>query len=263
VQHSSPSFKIDPSLAQRVPLKILLAEDNPVNQKVLLSLLRRMGYEADVANHGLEVLEALRDRIYDVVLMDVHMPEMDGLTATRQICQEWQPADRPRIIAMTAGAMESDRLACLEAGMDDYLSKPLPIDKLVQILQQCQPRATQTAALDAAPDMEILKELYGRQSSEDSLSEIIDLYLEDAAHSIQIIRQACIQGDRQTCQRVSHTLQASSAAVGAKLLPQLCRTIEITAKNHAAGVDLELVAQLETEYERVKAALQLACQSLL
>ena len=119
---------------QTAPLRILLAEDNPVNQKVALALLKRLGYGAQIANNGLEVLEALQHQPYDVVLMDMQMPDMDGLTATRQICQRWPRQSRPWIIAITANAMERDRDRCLEAGMDDYISKPIRQKQLAQVL---------------------------------------------------------------------------------------------------------------------------------
>jgi CheY-like chemotaxis protein len=134
----SLSLDIDPHLAQRLPLRILLAEDNMVNQQVALHLLQRMGYRADIAGNGLEVLEALSRQPYDVVLMDVQMPEMDGLTATRRICQALPQKERPRIIAMTANAMQGDREMCLEAGMDDYISKPIRVEELVRALSKCK-----------------------------------------------------------------------------------------------------------------------------
>ena len=118
------------ALGERHPLRILLAEDNLVNQKLAIRLLRQMGYAADIANNGLEVLEALEQRPYDVVLMDVQMPELDGLGATRRIRERSGRAAGPRIIAMTANAMAGDREACLEAGMDDYVSKPIHVDVL-------------------------------------------------------------------------------------------------------------------------------------
>ena len=106
-------------------MKILLAEDNPVNQKLALRLLERMGYHADVAGNGLEAIAAIEGSVYDVVLMDVQMPELDGLEATRRIRARWPGAAGPRIVAMTANAMEGDRETCLAAGMDDYVSKPI------------------------------------------------------------------------------------------------------------------------------------------
>ncbi|MGH9173102.1 MAG: response regulator, partial [Vicinamibacterales bacterium] len=125
---------IDPTLATRIPLRILLAEDNVVNQKLALRLLERMGYAADVVENGRAAIDALARKAYDVVLMDVQMPEMDGLEATRMIRSRHPVALRPRIIAMTANAMPEDRAACLAAGMDDYLAKPIKIDELVRAL---------------------------------------------------------------------------------------------------------------------------------
>jgi CheY-like chemotaxis protein len=124
----------DGSMAQRFPLRILVAEDNAVNQKLALRLLGQLGYNADVAADGLEVLAALERQRYDVVLMDVQMPELDGLDAARRICQRWQRAERPRIVAMTANAMQGDREVCLDAGMDDYISKPIHLGELVAAL---------------------------------------------------------------------------------------------------------------------------------
>lgn len=133
----SDAITIDPDLADRHPLKILLAEDHAVNQKVALQILQRMGYRADVAGNGLEVLEALRRQPYDVVLMDMQMPEMDGIEATERIRQEWTIEQGPYIIAMTANAMQGDREACIKSGMDDYISKPIRIQKLAEALGRC------------------------------------------------------------------------------------------------------------------------------
>jgi signal transduction histidine kinase/DNA-binding response OmpR family regulator len=133
--------KLDASLAQRHPLRILLAEDNVVNQKLAMRLLSQMGYRADLASNGIEAVESVERQTYDVVLMDVQMPEMDGLEATRRIVARWPgAAPRPRIVAMTANAMQGDREQCLAAGMDDYVTKPIRVDTLVQALMQVTPR---------------------------------------------------------------------------------------------------------------------------
>lgn len=125
--------KTDPGMAARHPLRILLAEDNLVNQKLATRLLEQMGYRVDLASNGIEALESVARQTYDVVLMDVQMPEMDGLEASRQLISRYR-TDRPKIIAMTANAMQGDREMCLEAGMDDYIAKPIRVDRLVQAL---------------------------------------------------------------------------------------------------------------------------------
>jgi signal transduction histidine kinase/ActR/RegA family two-component response regulator len=131
---------IDPAMAERHPLRILLAEDNLVNQKLALRVLAQMGYRADLAKNGVEAIEALERQPYDVVLMDVQMPEMDGLEASRRIVERWPQAGRPRIVAMTANATQGDREECLAAGMDDYLTKPFRVEQLVAALAKVTPR---------------------------------------------------------------------------------------------------------------------------
>ena len=127
------AIAFDAGMAARHPLRILLAEDNVVNQKLAMRLLQQMGYRADLASNGIEAVESVQRQAYDVVLMDVQMPELDGLDATRRICASMGSA-RPRIVAMTANAMQGDREMCLEAGMDDYLTKPIRVDRLVEVL---------------------------------------------------------------------------------------------------------------------------------
>ena len=125
----------DPEMATRHPLRILLAEDNVVNQKLALRLLQKLGYRADLASNGVEAIESVERQTYDVVLMDVQMPEMDGLEASRRITTAKSRGERPRIVAMTANAMQGDRETCLAAGMDDYIAKPIRVDHLVEALK--------------------------------------------------------------------------------------------------------------------------------
>jgi signal transduction histidine kinase/CheY-like chemotaxis protein len=126
--------KLDPGMAARHPLRILLAEDNVVNQKLAMRLLQQMGYRADLASNGIEAVESVERQAYDVVLMDVQMPELDGLDATRRIRALGPAHDGLRIVAMTANAMQGDREMCMGAGMDDYLTKPIRVERLVEAL---------------------------------------------------------------------------------------------------------------------------------
>ncbi len=136
---------IDGRLADRLPLRLLLADDNPVNQKVGLALLRKLGYSADVVADGRQAVAAVEKTDYDMVFMDVQMPEMDGFEAARAICGRWyEPGKhRPRIVAMTGNAMQGDREKCLEAGMDDYITKPVRIGELIAALEKWGPPPAQ------------------------------------------------------------------------------------------------------------------------
>jgi CheY-like chemotaxis protein len=130
---------IDAELGKRHPLRILLAEDNAVNQKLALRILEQMGYRADVASNGIEAVESVERQTYDVILMDVQMPELDGLDATRDI-RKLTSVTQPHIIAMTANAMEGDREMCIAAGMNDYIAKPIHVNELVDALMKAERR---------------------------------------------------------------------------------------------------------------------------
>ena len=145
-------------LADQLPLKILVVEDNEINKKMVLYMLDRIGYRGDVAANGIEAVQASRRVDYDVILMDVQMPEMDGFEATQVIRQEKTSAGHPRIIAMTANAMKGDKERCLEAGMDDYLSKPVDLRDLVRALKRSGPRPeSRPPALPQTPAEQLAK----------------------------------------------------------------------------------------------------------
>ncbi|HEY9806049.1 MAG TPA: response regulator, partial [Candidatus Obscuribacterales bacterium] len=273
------SAQDDRRLADKLPLRILLAEDHLVNQKVALLLLERLGYRADVATNGLEVLASLRRQSYDVVLMDVHMPEMDGLEASRQIRQEWPPPNRPRIIALTANAMQGDRQVCLDAGMDDYVSKPIQPEALLRALSQCQPQQPHLQTEPEPPmshcalvptSVELpavdLIELQNLCSSIDSdcnevLNVLVNCYLEESPKTLQAMSFAFAQADYQALNRAAHTLKGSSANLSATLLAQLCERLErMTSCDELHPETLSLFAQIEVEYERVKRTFQQICQ---
>ncbi|MEH1934542.1 MAG: PAS domain S-box protein [Nostoc sp.] len=281
----SPFPLVDRHLAHRLPLRILLAEDTVVNQKVALLMLQKMGYGADVVTNGLEVLKALQKQSYDLVLMDVHMPEMDGLEATRRICQEWEVGFRPHIIAITANAMRGDREVCLAAGMDDYISKPVQLQELAEALSKCPPqRSSEFTSIEkqgkamflelqpspnilqsgqnqtlktAKIDVKILQSLRNMVRGDRVVfAELIECYLTETLRLVQDISTAITTQDTQTIWKTAHQLKSSSASVGAIALAQLCKVLEAQGRSSKLENSLELLSQLYEEYEQVTTALQ-------
>jgi PAS domain S-box-containing protein len=244
---------IDASMAERLPLRILLAEDNAINQKVAIRTLERMGYRADVAANGIEVLDALERQPYDVVLMDMQMPEMDGLEATRRICKRWLPTRRPRIIAMTANAMRGDREQCLDAGMDDYISKPVRIEDLLAALERC---AAQPAEPTAAPDLpglpdplidwHVLARLQADLGDDRAIViEVLEMFLSDAPQQLDQMRRALAAAAAHDLRHAAHTLKSTSASIGAHALSECCRGIEELARDGALDNAAVLVPRAE------------------
>jgi PAS domain S-box-containing protein len=238
-------------------LRILLAEDNAVNQMVALRLLERLGYGADVASNGLEVLDALEQQTYDVVLMDVQMPELDGLDASRRICERWPAEARPRIIAMTANALPEDREACFAAGMDDYVAKPIRPDELAEALKRTKPlRETSPrsdnhgAEFDPAA-LESLRELGG----DDFIAEVIDTFLADAPTLLETLRRCLGKDDAEELRRAAHTLKSNGSTLGAGAFSELCRELEQRAKAGQLAGASELVTGIEQTYRALEEAL--------
>ena len=269
-QHQQSIETIDPAITSVSPiaLQILLAEDIVVNQKVALLTLKQIGYRADVANNGLEVLEALRRQPYDVVLMDIHMPEMDGLTAATQICQEWPQGSRPQIIAMTANAMPGDREQCLAAGMDGYISKPIRVEELKAALGQCHPlKATvdpavvtvkETISTDTVVDLQViesLQQLTGNQSTE-LISEMINVYIDDASPRVAEISRASANHEAAALEDAAHALKSASANLGANRLAELCAKVERISQSGTTTDTQTLSTQIQEEYQQVKVVLQ-------
>lgn len=135
-----PQNSFDTTFSQQCPVKIMIAEDNLVNQKIAEKLFKKLGYQVNIVNNGIEALDSLKQEMYDVIFMDIQMPELDGIETTKAIYQEWGETNRPYIIALTANAMPSDRDKCLSVGMDDYISKPVKIEKIVESIQLLQQR---------------------------------------------------------------------------------------------------------------------------
>ncbi|HEX6953193.1 MAG TPA: GAF domain-containing protein [Gaiellaceae bacterium] len=235
----------------RSALRILLAEDNAMNQKVALRLLEQLGYRADVANNGLEAIAALERQPYDVVLMDVQMPELDGLDATRRICEQWPEETRPHIIAMTANALPEDREACFAAGMNDYVAKPIRAEELVAALKRARPRGGNgEIELDAAA-LGSLRDLGG----DEFLGEVIDAFLADAPDLIATLRRSLAEQGTEELRRAAHTLKSNGATLGAEDFAELCRTLEQHAKDGELEGAGELVDRIEQEYGPLRDAL--------
>jgi CheY-like chemotaxis protein len=245
------AHQLDPRLAEQMPLRILLAEDNVVNQKLAVRLLGKMGYRPDVAGNGLEAIQALARQPYDVILMDVQMPELDGLEATRQICRRWPRGVRPVIIAMTADAMQGDREKCLDAGMDDYLTKPVQVTALIEALKRVRPlgaaveqhdgrhaRSDAAERANAMPPvldtatLDDIRAIVGDEGA-DGLTGLIECFLGDAPHLIAAMHAALDATDAAALQAAAHTMKSTSALFGATALAGLCEALEYRS---AAGL---------------------------
>jgi PAS domain S-box-containing protein len=254
--------ELDRTMAQRLPLSILIAEDNAVNQKVVLRILSRMGYRADVAANGLEVLDAVERQKYDVILMDVHMPELDGIDATRRIVQRFQGRKRPRIIAMTADALQGDRDRCLQAGMDGYLSKPIFIQELKATLEGAQPAAPASAATPAeAPVLDAARISYLRAIRDEGkpglLEELMALFDVDAPRHIGSLWKAVSAQDAGAVRETAHAFKSTLENLGARRMSSLCERLERIARDGALESGPGLLAELDEEYERVRHALDM------
>ncbi len=242
-------------------LRILLAEDNVINQLVAVRTLERLGYRADLAANGLEVLEAVARQPYDIVLMDVQMPELDGLDATRRIVAGWYSGERPRIIAMTANAMSGDRERCLAAGMDDYISKPVRMEELeAALLRHTPPQREpppEQADLTGLLDPTALERLIQAQGNGDPAIaiEFIDLFLPEAALLLDELGCAVTVNDTARIGRAAHTLKSNSALVGAGTLAGLCRTLEAAARTPPIVGVLDQLAEIEASFAETVEAL--------
>jgi GAF domain-containing protein/CheY-like chemotaxis protein/HPt (histidine-containing phosphotransfer) domain-containing protein/tetratricopeptide (TPR) repeat protein len=255
---AQPASEYEPRLAERHPLRILLAEDNAVNQKLALRLLAQMGYRADVAGNGLEAIEAVERQPYDVVLMDVQMPEMDGLEASRQITTRWARAARPRIIAMTANAMQGDREMCLAAGMDDYLTKPIRVGELVAALNNSRARRAPGGKSDMSQpvlDTATLDQLIANTDRE-FVAELLATYLDDSPKLVADMRQALVEASAPNFQRAAHSLKSNSASVGALGLSAQAKELEMLGRGGKLEGAAEKLDALAATYAEVESALK-------
>ncbi|CAN1210689.1 hypothetical protein TUMEXPCC7403_10865 [Tumidithrix helvetica PCC 7403] len=264
-------------------LQILLAEDNATNQKLTILMLEQLGYCPDIANDGFAVIEALDRKAYDLILMDIQMPRMDGLAATQYIRQRDSDYQSPYIIALTANATRGDREQCLNAGMNDYLSKPIALKQLAAALkkfqdvrmgtmvamspessnaQQNQPSMTKhiPAELNKTEAINVKAlEAIRNMADDASVVEMIDIYLDD---SQQLVAQIATYTDFSNSLNVTnlsnavHTLKSISASIGAIELAALCKTVEREIKEATVQNLMEIVPSIEQEYQFVVQSLE-------
>jgi CheY-like chemotaxis protein len=249
-------------------LRLLLAEDNVVNQRVATLLLQRLGQRPDVVSDGAEAVRAVRDRDYDLVLMDVQMPVLDGLEATRQIRATVPAARQPRIVAMTANALTEDRDACLLAGMDEHLGKPVRPEELRRLLHKTadltpgatpapptpEPDTTPGAGTAAAVDPTVLGELTERLGDRGAAIRVslVDAWLRESEKRLGDLRAGVQAGDGDLVASTAHALRSGSASLGALRLAAALERVELDLR---AGLPVDLAAELPgLEHEVEQAA---------
>jgi CheY-like chemotaxis protein/HPt (histidine-containing phosphotransfer) domain-containing protein len=270
--------EVGDQLGASYPLNILLAEDSMVNQKVALHMLDKLGYRADTAANGHEVLAALNRRCYDVILMDVQMPEMDGIEATQRIRAEHPPDRQPWIVAMTAHTLQGDREWCLSAGMDDYIGKPARLDDLAEKLRHaairtqrppfsscCKNHPPPSPPLGPSPlpscsdvDSPIDDDAYASflDIAGEATPQLVALFLSDTGEKLVAMRQSHARGDTPMLTRLSHALKSNSAQFGALPLSSLCRDLEMQARAGELRGGRELLARIDAEFARVRQAME-------
>jgi two-component system sensor histidine kinase/response regulator len=265
--HRPPQLVTRHSLREaRTPVvaRVLVAEDNEVNQKVAVRILEKLGYRVEVAENGREALEACARTSYDVVLMDGQMPGMDGYEATRRIREREAGGPRMPIIAMTASAMKGDREKCLEAGMDDYVSKPVTPEELQSVLRRWVAGRAAPAAPLGAPeppaagdllDEAIVQSLIAVDDDGTLIDEVVATFFRIAPVRLAALRKAA-KGNAQQLERVAHSFLGSCGNLGCRRMAELCGRLEVLARSGATDGALEIVAALEQELVAVRPELE-------
>jgi CheY-like chemotaxis protein/nitrogen-specific signal transduction histidine kinase len=242
--------------------RVLLAEDNPVNQRLTLRQLKKLGFQADAVSNGREVLQALAQLPYDIILMDCQMPEMDGYETAKAIRRTADGSHGPYIVALTANAMLGDRDKCLGSGMNDYLPKPLDLADLEGVLERAlaklQPIEQEITAHSPCLDQAVIAGL--RQLSEpnepDSLQELAELFIKDGWIRITRLERALADKDSPGAASVAHTLKGSANNLGARHLASLCQSLENAVKSDDTTEAANILLELKGEFQKVEGALR-------
>ncbi|MCL4267486.1 MAG: PAS domain S-box protein [Anaerolineae bacterium] len=243
----------DPDMARQLPLRILVAEDNITNQKVMVWMLEHLGYRPDVAANGLEVLAALQKNAYDVILMDLHMPEMDGRIATQTIRATLPSAEQPWIIAVTADVLHESRQDFMADGLNDFLSKPLQAEMLITALCRYPAAQVRSVAQTWPVDRAVLNQITGGDSSR--LIELTHIFQNESDQLLAQLQTAVAADDLETARQMAHALKGSCATMGMVSLEPLFREIETMARSRDQYIAAK-VTQAITEYDRVLLAMR-------
>jgi two-component system sensor histidine kinase/response regulator len=242
-------------------VRVLVAEDNAVNQKLAAKMLENLGYRADLAADGKEAVEAITRIPYAAVLMDVQMPDMDGYTATAEIRRREGPERHTPIIAMTANAMQGDREKAIEAGMDDYVPKPVKLGELEAVLGRWASRVEEDLVGEEPEEepldrsaLAVLRELQ-QEGQPNILEQLITLFLDDVPHQLVALRNAAEAGDARSVERTAHTLKGSCGNMGAVRMHTLCAELEYTGRSAELDTVPVRISRLEEEFGHVRAAL--------
>jgi PAS domain S-box-containing protein len=265
-QHEAGLKTMGSKLAAEYPIQIMIAEDNLINQKLVQNIFEGLGYKPTIVSNGLQVLEAMKQKKFDLIFMDVQMPELDGLETTRRIIKEFDPSVRPVIVAMTAFALEGDKAKCIDAGMSDYISKPFMVEEIVErikkwgVQEQVKVKNTMSTQTKEAAQIEkqvlvdetVLNRLKDMAASADMdfFGEVIRMFIQQGKEIISDIEDLCKKKEWDKMSQQAHKLKGSSLNIGANMLAETCRIIELKGKAPYAEDCSTLANRLRSDFDK-------------
>jgi PAS domain S-box-containing protein len=253
---SGASMEAEPeTAAARAATRVLVAEDNAVNRKVVASLLEGLGYRVEVATNGAEAVEACRRSSYDLVLMDRQMPEMDGLRATVLIREHEGTSRRTPIVALTASALAGERERCLDAGMDDYLTKPVRLQVLDATIRKWTRGGAAAGARPSPAAHHPMRALEAQRGPAVAL-EVLDLFLQSTPLRLAEMRDAFLREDARALENAAHSLKGAAAQMGARGMADVCSQVAAVCRTAAPAAARELLDALEAEWRSERAAFE-------